>query len=89
MKLLFPFFITASSLSLYRVPIKNSATKGLEIMLSANDHGVGELTVTKNKTKMLKNVFKWQTVEPVNGLITRQVASSLIPKILRKILMSV
>ena len=72
MKLLFPFFITASSLSLYRVPIKNSATKGLEIMLSANDHGVGELTVTKNKTKMVKNVFKW----PVNahGPITCQVA---------------
>ena len=81
MRLLFPFFITASSLSLYRVPTKNSATKCLEILLLAKDHGVGELTVTKNKTKMLKNVFKWQTVEPVNGLITRQVASSLIPKI--------
>ena len=57
MKLLFPFFITASSLSLYRVSIKKSATKCLEILLSAKDHGVREITVTTNKTKMVKNVF--------------------------------
>ena len=85
MKLLFPFFITASSLSLYRVSIKKSATKCLEILLSAKDHGVREITVTTNKTKMVKNVFKWQTRPgqsmPTARLLARLPASSLISKI--------